>query len=103
MYWSASMDISAPWRFSRIRTRGFPPAIRVNVRASISKIWIRSSAFFSSPEAAIRESPLTADERGHHRPLHHPAGAQNDGLPELVGCKTRPVAAQRFGDLSRFL
>ena len=42
-----------------MRTSGLPPAIRVSVRAMSSKIWIRSSAFFSSAEAAMRESPLT--------------------------------------------
>ena len=63
MYWSASIEISAPWRFSRIRTSGLPPAMRVSVRASSSKIWIRSSTFFSSAGAAMRESPLTAARR----------------------------------------
>ena len=31
MYCSASIEISAPCRFSRIRTRGLPPAMRVSV------------------------------------------------------------------------
>ena len=38
-----------------MRTSGLPPAIRVSVRARSSKIWMRSSAFFSSPAAATRE------------------------------------------------
>ena len=44
-----------------MRTRGLPPAMRVRVLAMSSKIWIRSSAFFSSAGTAMRESPLTAD------------------------------------------
>ena len=60
MYWSASIEISAPWRLSRIRTSGFPPAIRVIVFAISSKIWMRSSAFFSPAGTAMRESPPTA-------------------------------------------
>ena len=33
---SASIDISAPWRFSKIRTSGLPPAMRTSVRARSS-------------------------------------------------------------------
>ena len=61
MYCSPSIEISAPWRFSRIRTRGLPPAIRVSVRASSSKIWIRSSTLRSAAGTAMRESPPTAE------------------------------------------
>ena len=38
-----------------------PPAIRVSVRASSSKIWIRSSTLRSAAGKAMRESPLTAE------------------------------------------
>ena len=55
------------------------------------------------PALQLRELLLTPDERGQHGPLDHAASAQNDGLPELVGCKTRLVAPERFGNLSRFL
>ena len=41
-------------------TSGLPPAMRVSVRASSSKIWIRSSTLRSSAGTAMRESPLTA-------------------------------------------
>ena len=61
MYWRASIETSAPWRFSRMRTRGLPPAMRVSVRARSSKIWIRSSAFFSS--AGDGDAGVAADGR----------------------------------------
>ena len=47
MYWRPSIDTSAACRFSRTSTSGLPAAIRVKVRASSSKIWIRSSALRS--------------------------------------------------------
>ena len=59
MYWSASIETSAPCRLSRMRTRGLPPAMRVRVCAMSSKTWIRSSAFFSS--AGDRDAGVAAD------------------------------------------
>ena len=61
MYCRASIETSAPCRLSRMRTSGLPPAIRVSVRASSSKIWIRSSAFFSS--AGRGDAGVAADRR----------------------------------------
>src|SRR5439155_108311 len=101
MYCRASIEISAPWRFSRIKTSGFPPPIRVSERARSSKIWIRSSALRSSAAAASLEPPLAADEGGGRRPLDHAAGGQDHGAGELVAVEARPVAFERLGDLPR--
>src|SRR5262249_31689411 len=62
MYWSASMERSAPCRSSSISTSGLPAAMRVRARASSSNTWVRSSGTagagcgFASP--ATCRSPL---------------------------------------------
>ena len=78
MYWSASIETSAACRLSRMRTSGLPPAIRVRVRASSSKTWIRSSAFFSS--RGDRDAGVAADGRAQLADLGE-LGKEGDAGP----------------------